>query len=258
MRCRTSKTRSQRSHWYSYVSNDITSVKKRTTAPSRLSKRRWPGWLLLGLALTLLAGCATGKEAEARRLRARASFELAMTELREGRTSTGLAVLQEAISLNPQEPVYHNTLGLVRLSLKNLPQAMEAFRKALELNPDYADAHQNLGVALAEAGRWEEAIKAYQKALVIPTFANPEAVYTNLGWAYYNLDRLGEAESALQQALRLDPALEAAHYHLALVLFKAGRREEAKSAFRRVRELAPNSAFGRAAQAHLNALGEGQ
>lgn len=233
-------------------------MEKPNTIRSCLSKRSTPGWLLLGLAFMALAACATGKEAEVRRLRARAAYELALADLRDGRISVGLASLQDAISLNPDEPVYQNTLGLVHLNLKNFPQAMEAFERALQFSPDYADAHHNMGVALAEAGRWEEAIKAYRKALAIPTYAHPESVYTNMGWAYYNLDRLGEAESALRQAIRLEPALEAAHYHLGLVLLKAGRREEAKGAFRRVREIAPESEFGRAAREHLKAFGEGQ
>lgn len=267
MRCQASKTRSHRSHWYSYVGTDITSVEKRSTAPSAVSKRRWSRWLLLGLVLTALAACAAGKEAEARRLRARAVYDLALTDLClnrprtepcEPRISAGLAALQEAISLDPRQAVYQNTLGLVHLNLKNLPQAIEAFKKALELNPDYAEAQHNLGVGLAESGQWEEAIKAYLKALTIPSNASPESVYTNMGWAYYNLGRLGEAESALRQALRLEPTLAAAHYNLGLVLLKAGRREEAKAAFRRTLELAPDSTFGMAAREHLKALGESQ
>jgi len=240
------------------VGTVITSFKKRSTARPWLSKLRWPGWLVLGLVLTTLAACATGREAKVRRLRAQAVYDLALTDLREGRTSAGLASLKEAISLDPRQAVYQNTLGLVHLNLKNLPQAMEAFTKALELNHDYAEAQHYLGVTLAESGRWEEAIKAYQKALAMPSNAHADAVYTNMGWAYYNLDRLEEAESALRQALRLEPTLGPAYYHLGLVLLKAGRGEEAKAAFRRALELAPDSEFGRAARAHLKALGGGE
>lgn len=267
MRCRTSKTRLQRSHWYSYVGNGLTSVEKRSTAPSFLSTLRWRGWLFVGLALMALAACATGKEARVSRLRARATYDRALTELCldrrstepcEPRISAGLASLREAASLDPEEPLYQNTLGLIHLDLRDLPQALEAFQKAIALNPDYGDAHHNLGVTLAESGRWEEAVKAYQRALAILTYTRLESTYTTLGLAYYNLGRLGEAESVLLQAIRLEPTLQAARYHLGLVLEKAGRREEAKAVFRGVRELAPDSVFGRAALEHLRALGEGE
>lgn len=267
MRCRASKTRLQSSHWYSYVGNGLTSVEKRSTALSFVSKRCWPGWLLLGLALTALAACATGGEARVRKLQARSSYDRALTELCLDRRSTepcepqipaGLASLREATRADPAEPLYENTLGLVHLGLDDLPRALEAFQKAVDLNPEYADAHHNLGVALAESGRWEEAVKAYQQALAIPTYVHPESTYTTLGWAYYSLGRLREAESALLQAIRLEPTLQAAHYHLGLVRLKAGRRDEAKAAFRRARELAPDSVLGRAAVEHLKVLGEGQ
>ncbi len=236
---------------------------------SWLSKLR-PLALLSSLALTALAACATGREAEVGRLRAQATYELALTDLClnrprnepcEPRISPGLAALQEAISLDPRQAVYQNTLGFVHLNLKNLPQATDAFKKALELNPDYAEAQHNLGVALAESGQWEEAIKAYQKTLAMPSNARAGSVYTNMGWAYYSLGRLDEAERALQQAVRFEPTLGPAYYHLGLVFLKAERREEARAAFRRVVELEPpdepDSVLGRAAQAHLKALGEG-
>ena len=225
-------------------------------APSGLSKRRWPGWLLLGLTLTALGACATGRDAELRRLRAQALYDRAFNELSQGQTSVGLASLEEAVNLDPRQPLYQNTLGIVRLSLKNFPQAMDAFKKALEIKPDYAEAQHNLGVTLAEMGRWEEAINAYRKALTIPTNVNPESVYTNMGLAYYNLGRLAEAEGALRQALRLEPTLAAAHYNLGLVLLKAGRPEEARASFSAVVEALPDSEFARAAREHLKALGE--
>lgn len=267
MRCQTSKTRLQCSHWYSYVGNGLTSGEQRSTAPLFLSKLRWRGCLLLGMVLTILAACATGDEARVRKLRARATYGRALTELCldrrstepcEPRISAGLASLREAASLDPEESLYQNGLGLIHLDLRDLPQALEAFQKAVALNPDYGDAHHNLGVALAESGRWEEAVKAYQKALAILTYTHPESSYTTLGLAYYNLGRLGEAESVLLQAIRLEPTLQAARYNLGLVLLKAGRQEEAKAVFRGVRELAPDSGFGRAALEHLRALGEGQ
>ena len=221
-----------------------------------VSKRRSAGYLLLGLTVILLNACTTAEDADVRRLRARAAYDLATNELRDGRISVGLASLQEAVGLNPEEPLYFNTLGIVQLQLMDLPKATEAFKKAIQLDPDYAEAHHNLGVTLAEEGKWKEALQAYQKAVSIPIYARPGAVYTNMGWAYYNLGQLPEAEKALLQALRLQPTLQPASYNLGLVLLKAGRQEEAKAAFRHARDLAPETDFGLAAREHLKALGE--
>ena len=85
----------------------------------------------------------------------------------------------------------------------------------------------------------------------------PDTVHQNLGVALYNLKRLPEAEEQLKYAIRLEPQLEAAYYHLGLVLIAQDRKDEAKIAFRQARQLAPNSPFGQAAVERLKALGEG-
>jgi Tfp pilus assembly protein PilF len=226
---------------------------------SLLSRRRAIAWTLLGglLAAGLLGCAAVGKDARLRSLQARSSYELGFSHLREGNAALGLASLQEAVALDPDSALYRNALGLLYLDLRRIPEALESLREAVRLDTQFAEAHHNLGVALAESGRWGDAVHAYRRALAIPGYATPLAAYHNLGWAYYNLDRLAEAEEALKTALRLDPEFASAHYHLGLVLLKAGRRDEARAAFVRARDLAPESEFGLASREHLKALGGG-
>lgn len=220
---------------------------------SKCAPRDWAALGLLGLFL--LTGCATAKEAQVRKLQARSAYETGLSHLREGRPAVGLTSLQEAVTLDPEEPTYLNSLGLVFLDLKQLREAQEAFRKAITLDPSYAMAHHNLGVVLAESGRWEEAVQEYRKALAFPGAVVTVRANHNLGWAYYNLGRLKEAEEVLMFTLRLEPSMASAHYHLGLVLLKAGRKEEARAAFSKARDQAPESEFGLAAREHLRALG---
>jgi tetratricopeptide (TPR) repeat protein len=113
-----------------------------------------------------------------------------------------------------------------------------------------------LGVALAQEGQWEEAIAAFKQVLRFPAYNSPEIVYQNLGWAYYNLGRHAEAETALSAALRLDPKLPVTHYTLGLTREKTGRVQEAREAYRHVLQLVPrDSETGRKAQERLHALG---
>ncbi len=212
---------------------------------------------VLWAAAVLLGGCATGKEAQVKRLQAQAAYERGLKDLEEGRMSLGLAALQEAVALDPNTALYHNALGVVYLNLKSQPEAIEELRRAVELDGNYGEALHNLGVAYAEAGKWEDAVRMYKKALSLPAYGNTEGTYHNLGWAYYNLNRLKEAEETFRFVLRLEPNTVSAHYLLGLVLLKAERRDEAKAEFRRARELAPDTPFGLAAQQHLKALGEG-
>jgi Tfp pilus assembly protein PilF len=222
-----------------------------------LSRFRGRSGVVACLVTAALAGCAAGKAAQVTRLQAQSAYERGLTDLAEGRTSLGLAALQEAAQLDPSVPLYHNALGLLYINLKRQPDALEAFKRAVELDGNYGEAQHNLGVAYAEGGRWEEAIRAYRRALSLPGYANQEVAYHNLGWAYFNVGRLQEAEESFRLVLRIDPNMASAHYQLGLVLLKGGRRDGAKAAFRRARELAPDTPFGLAAQEHLKALGEG-
>ena len=86
---------------------------------------------------------------------------------------------------------------------------------------------------------------------------SPDTAHQNLGVALYNLRKFKEAEDELRFAIRLEPTLEAAFYHLGLVMVAQNRRDEARAAFRQARQLAPNSPFGQAAVERLKALGEG-
>ena len=215
------------------------------------------GWVVIGLGATLLAGCASGKQAEVKRLHAQSAFERGLSEFNDGRLAMALSSLQEAVELDPSVPQYVNALGVVYLGLGRSPEAMEEFKRAVTLNPRWGEAHHNLGVAYAMVGRWQEAIQQYREALTIPGYSDLENTYHNLGWAYYNVDRLQEAEEAFRIVLKLEPKMASAHYHLGLILVKMGRRDEARVAFRQARELGPDTPLGLSAKEHLKALGEG-
>jgi Flp pilus assembly protein TadD len=209
------------------------------------------------LTVLFLAGCASTVDQEVQRLQARSLYEQGLKSLGNQQVSQGLTSLKEAVQLDPVNPVFRNTLGVVYLDLGRPSEAELEFRKAIELDPGYAEAHHNLGLAFAEQGRWDQAIAAYRKALSLPIYSTPEVAYYNLGRAYLQTGKPREAEEALRTAIQLDSRLAAAYYQLGLVLAGSGRQEDAKVAFRRARDLEPGSPFGRAAVEALKTLGEG-
>ena len=136
-------------------------------------------------------------------------------------------------------------------------EAQAEFQKAIDLDPTYAEAVTNLGVTLAQQGRWADAIAAYRKAISLPIYPSPEVAYANLGWAYLNLGKPREAEESYRAAIQLQPSFPQAYYFLGVVLDREGRKDEAKVAFRRARDLDPDSPFGQKAGELLRAMGEG-
>jgi Flp pilus assembly protein TadD len=192
------------------------------------------------------------------RLRARATYEQGLSHLNDKRVSLGLASFQEAVRLDPGSALYHNTLGVVYLHYLSKPaEAQAEFQKAIDLDATYAEALTNLGVTLAQQGRWDDAVATYRKAISLPIYPTPEVAYANLGWAYLNLGKPREAEESYRAAIQLQPKFPEAYYFLGVVLDRQGRKDEARVAFRRARDLDPDSPFGQKAGELLRATGDG-
>ena len=213
--------------------------------------------LLVASALTLLFGCAAQQqEQEVAKLRAKATYEQAVRNLRENRLALGLAALKEALLLDPDNALYHNTLGLVLLNMGRAQEAQAEFQTAVDLDKASPDFLHNLGIAYAQQGRFDDAIASYKKALTFPTYTTPEVAYYNMGEAYIRLNKPQEAQESFRAAIQMEPTMVAAHYGLGLALSQGGRREEAKAAFRQARDLDPASPFSELAKTALKQLGD--
>ena len=214
--------------------------------------------VLVVAAAIVLGACsaATSRPSEVQRLQARAAFERGLKHFSDREAPQALTALREAIALDGTSAVYRDTLGLVFTELQRPDLATEQFRQAVALDPRYADAHFHLGVALAEVARWEEAAAAYRQALSLPSLTVPHFAHQNFGLALYHLSRYREAEEQLRFAIGLEPQMGLAYYNLGLVLAAQGRREDARLAFSRARDLGPETPFGEAARERLRALGE--
>ncbi len=87
------------------------------------------------IALAVAAGgCGTSKEAQVRKIQARNAYDQGGSNFREGRVSLGLASLQEAVQLDPDNAIYWNALGVAQLQLRRWPEAQVSFEKASQLD----------------------------------------------------------------------------------------------------------------------------
>jgi Tfp pilus assembly protein PilF len=212
--------------------------------------------LMLGVLLGS-AACSTARPAsDVQRLQARAAFERGLRHFEAREAPQALAALREAVALDSTTAVYRDVLGLVFSQLGRPDLALEQFREAVAIDPQLADAHFHLGVSLAELAEWTEAAAAYRKALALPTLTVPDLAHQNLGLALYHLRRYGDAEQELRFAISLSPEMQAAYYHLGLVLTAQARLDEARVAFTRARALGQDTPFGEAAGLRLDALGD--
>ncbi len=128
----------------------------------------------------------------------------------------------------PDKETVYFMRGAMYERLKKYDAAEAQFRKVLDMDPDSAGALNYLGYMLADRGvRLDEAQKMISRAVEL----EPEngAYLDSLGWLYYRMNRLDDAEHALVRALSKtgvsqDPTV---HDHLGDVYLKLGKTKDA-------------------------------
>ncbi|MBC7928576.1 MAG: tetratricopeptide repeat protein [Bryobacteraceae bacterium] len=116
--------------------------------------------------------------------------------------------------------------GAMLEKLKNWDAAEIEFRKVLEMNPRNTSALNYLGYMLADRNvRLSEALQLIRQAIDV----EPEngAYLDSLGWVYYRLNDLENAELYLQRAIERFSKDPTVHDHLGDVYAKKGRLKDA-------------------------------
>ncbi len=137
----------------------------------------------------------------------------------------------------------YDELGTFLLARGRHTEAAAVFRRAIADAPQSADAHFNLAMALDGAGQSQEALAMYRAGLAIEP--DRAEAYAMMGVLLRGMMQHPAAISALQISVKLDPALAIGHYNLAVTCKALGRFEEARDAFRKAVEHAPDSLVNR-------------
>ena len=117
----------------------------------------------------------------------------------EGKYDAGVAELEKAIQLKPNNAEAHAWLADVRERQHRLADAIEQYRITIELQPDFRAARLELAKNLLYAGRSQEAITALLPALQVQDQNTPIAMMF-LAQAYVNLGDRAAARKYLEQA----------------------------------------------------------
>jgi tetratricopeptide (TPR) repeat protein len=146
--------------------------------------------------------------------------------------------LINVIQLCPELAVARLNLAVLYLAKKQVSAARRELNNALKLNPRLAAAYRLLGISYREED-YSAAVRYLEEALrVSPGGKNAEA-RVELGLVYAGRSvaadlSTGQAFSfyqqgirQLQQAIEDNPTLPEAHYHLARLLYRAEREDEA-------------------------------
>lgn len=116
-------------------------------------------------------------------------------------------------------------------------QAAKQFAKAVSLAPGYVDGWIRLGIEHRMLKRWQEAESALGQALEL----NPESALAsvNLGMVFLAQGKVEPARTQLQETVRLDPKMGAPHLLLGMIAYQEQNMDAAAREFRRALELDP-------------------
>jgi tetratricopeptide (TPR) repeat protein len=153
-------------------------------------------------------------------------------------------LFEQALLVDPRNPVAHLNLGEALLEAGQLPVAEEHLRAAIRFSPDYALAYYNLGVLQGQRGNAQAALASFEKSISLDP-ANASA-WVRRGGLLGQVGQFDLARQDFQQALAIDPHDLHARFNLGLIDEMQGNWESAREAYLAV--LRQDPTFGPAAR----------
>jgi tetratricopeptide (TPR) repeat protein len=202
-----------------------------------------PGWILLAElaskdkkydeALSLLENVFSrdAENVDGRRLQSNVL-------LAKGDTKRAVQVLERLDQTYPNTPLIKYQLGRAYIQNKSLNQATVALDQAVAINPNYDDAILLLGQINLVTGHGDKVIEPMTRLLRKRPDLRSAAIL--LATAYGSLDRFDDAVVVLQEQARLAPQDPQPQAVLGLTLRQAKRYKEARDAFEKAAQLAPD------------------
>jgi tetratricopeptide (TPR) repeat protein len=205
-----------------------------------------------------------------------ARYNLALVLRRADRLPEAIDELERALAIEPRAEV-HYTLGVIYWHQGDLERAARALAAAVAVRDDYAEAHYTLGAVLKSSRDWKGAATSLGRAIALRPDL-PAAHYTlsqvlqlsgdargaraqlaeaerlrvraqaeqEAGvWTAVGTRRLDDGDPAgsiecFRRAIAAFEAYAPAHYQMGRALQRLDRRDEARAAFARARQLNPS------------------
>jgi len=179
-------------------------------------------------------------------------YNLGVTYIGEGRYADAEQPLRRALEIYPEHLRARYNLGWVYAQLSKDSLAEQAYLETLERNPAYPEARINLGVLLNKLGRYDE---AFNHLHIAQRYApeHPVLLYT-LGDVSMKSRRYEEAVTAYKQLDARNLYQNVVHTNLGLCYESLGRNSEAKAAFQKAVDVAPQDPSTNTARQRLAKL----
>ena len=166
--------------------------------------------------------------------------------------------LRWALEYLPKSPAIHNSLGLAYLGSGDADHAAIEFRRAIVLKPGFAEAYYNMARALERLDDEDGTVQFYRWA-VKSSLPKAEA-HDARGFLLAHHGDLPGAESEFEAAIKDEPSLSSAYFHLGTTFWLRGNYSEAVAELKKSIALDPSNSKARydlqLAAGHLNPTNE--
>jgi adenylate cyclase len=149
---------------------------------------------------------------------------------------------EQAVQKDPNEPLARFAASLAAMFGKDLDQAKSEADIALSLNPNFALAYANLGTICAYSGQPLAAITAIERAMRLDPAWSQQYLHF-LGTAYLLAGKYETAAALLRQRVLLVPGTDFTRAILASALGHLGEIDEARRIWRELKEINPEYSF---------------
>jgi tetratricopeptide (TPR) repeat protein len=149
---------------------------------------------------------------------------------------------RQAIEKDPKEPLAHCVTGLCASFEKDLDRATTEIEIALSLNPNLALAHNLRGTVRIYSGQQLEAISDIEQAMRLDPALNSQSIHF-LGMAYLLAGKYETAAALLRQRIILMPKTDFSRALLTSALGHLGEVDEARQVWAELMEINPNYSF---------------
>ncbi len=151
------------------------------------------------------------------------------------------ASTEQAVSLDPNEPVAHYALGRAHIFADEIEIAIGEMQTAIAINPNFSQGHYGLGFAYDYgAGQAEQALQYYDTALRLsPRDPFRWRVLFMKGTALRFLGHYDEAITHCRQACQFPESGYLPQINLAAALAEAGQKSAAQAAIEKAMQFQP-------------------
>ena len=158
-------------------------------------------------------------------------YRLGAVHLSDRNLADALKELTKAIEIYPDEPTYHDALGLAYLAKGMHKEALASMDRAISIDRNYSEARVNKAAVYMDQKRWGEAIEESKAAVKNIFYRTPEYAWFNMGWSYYNMGEMEKAVESYSKAVEAKPSYAQAWFSMGLAYERMNRTKDAVASY---------------------------